>query len=768
MNKFFLSLFVCLLFAVWQAKAQGLSEKDEWKAEWITCDAIQDTVNTWTAFRKSFTLQVKPTSAIATIAVDSKYWLWVNGKLAVFEGGAKRGPTPQDTYYDEVDLSQFLKEGKNTLAILVWYFGKSGFSHHSSGRSGLLFDLAIDGRTDISSDPSWRCISHPAYMQSAEGIQPNYRLSEPNIIYDAQKEPGEWTLPEFDETNWTKASVVGKGGCSPWNRLFKRPIPLWKDFGLKQFEKNYPFISMGDTIKCNLPYNAQVTPYLKIESDAGLKITMLTDNYKGGSAYNVRAEYTTKQGIQEYESLGWMNGHELWYIIPSGVKIVRLGYRETGYNTEFTGSFSCEDTFYNQLWEKSLRTLYITMRDTYMDCPDRERAQWWGDAVNEIGESFYALCPGSHLLAKKGIYELMNWQRSDSTIYSPVPGIYDKELPMQMLNSVGYYGFWTYFYNTGDTATIRDIYPNVKKYLSVWKIGEDGLVIPRKGGWTWGDWGDNKDLGVLYNTWYYLACKGYLLMSEMLAQPEEMQWAEQNMKSVKTNFDKVYWNGTAYRSPGYNGKTDDRANAMAVLSGLATPEKFPMIRETLINEEHASPYMEKYVLEALFSMGYHDEALLRLKKRFSKMVDSELTTLWEGWGIGKEGFGGGTYNHAWSGGGLTLLSQYVAGIEPAMAGFKIVKIQPRMGFLKQAQAEVHSVAGKIKVNNVFTSENTFEQTVESPSPVKLYMPVDVKKIRSVKIDRKVISLDAWNSLQEKGFIDLDKGKYKILVKINEN
>ena len=24
-----------------------------------------------------------------------------------------------------------------------------------------------------------------------------------------------------------------------------------------------------------------------------------------------------------------------------------------------------------------------------MDCPDRERAQWWGDAVNEIGEAFY-------------------------------------------------------------------------------------------------------------------------------------------------------------------------------------------------------------------------------------------------------------------------------------------------------------------------------------------------------------------------------------------
>ena len=32
-----------------------------------------------------------------------------------------------------------------------------------------------------------------------------------------------------------------------------------------------------------------------------------------------------------------MNGHEVWYIVPSGVKVVDLKYRETGYDTEFSG-----------------------------------------------------------------------------------------------------------------------------------------------------------------------------------------------------------------------------------------------------------------------------------------------------------------------------------------------------------------------------------------------------------------------------------------------
>lgn len=50
------------------------------------------------------TLTSAPASAIAQIAADSKYWLWINGKLAVFEGGLKRGPNRTDTYYDEIDL----------------------------------------------------------------------------------------------------------------------------------------------------------------------------------------------------------------------------------------------------------------------------------------------------------------------------------------------------------------------------------------------------------------------------------------------------------------------------------------------------------------------------------------------------------------------------------------------------------------------------------------------------------------------------------------
>ena len=92
---------------------------------------------------------------------------------------------------------------------------------------------------------------------------------------------------------------------------------------------------------------------------------------------SLRAEFITREGDQEYECPGWMNGHEVRYFLPEGVTVKSARFRETGYNAEFVGKFETDDARLNMLWEKARRTLYVTMRDNYMDCPDRERGQWW-------------------------------------------------------------------------------------------------------------------------------------------------------------------------------------------------------------------------------------------------------------------------------------------------------------------------------------------------------------------------------------------------------
>lgn len=691
---------ICFTYSLksYSGNIAGIEPKtsgNEWKAMWISSPHTQSEPNTWLTCRKDLKLDKVPSTLKAKIGADTKYWLWINGEMVIREGGLKRGPKPGAGYYDVIEISPYLKKGDNTIAILLWHFGKNGFSHANSGTAALIFEAIGDG-VEIISDSSWKCDIYKAFENTGAPF-PNYRLPESNIRYDARKKLTDWNKPGF-KGKISTCAVITEANNPPFGELMERPIPFWKDYGLSDYVNIKK--GEGDTIRCRLPYNAQITPYLKVKSKPGKQIDILTDNYYGGSAYNVRAEYVTEDGIQEYENPGWMNGHEVLYVIPEDVEVLELKFRETGFDTEFTGAFECDDPFLNEFWKRSARTLYITMRDNYMDCPDRERAQWWGDAVNELGETFYALSPSAQQLAVKGIYELINWQRDNGVIFSPVPsGSWRKELPLQMLASVGWYGFYTQYFYSGDDSFVKDIYPGLHKYLhEVWDTDQDGLVKSRPGDWNWGDWGENIDLDVLTNCWYYLALKAEKEFAQMVGFSEDVPEIEKLMLRIENAFDKRFWTGKAYRSPEYKGETDDRAQAMAVVSGLASTDKYDKLKKQLKKEYHASPYMEKYVLEALFMMDEPDMAFERIHNRYAKMLAyTDYTTLFEGWGIGAEGFGGGTLNHAWSGGPLTMMSQKVCGIYPTSPGFRTFAIEPQLGKLTKASATVDTKFGKIQV-----------------------------------------------------------------------
>lgn len=341
--------------------SMNAASSSPWKAHWISSEHTQSMPNTWLAFRKTVKVSAIPQTLIARIAADSKYWLWINGKMVVFEGGLKRGPSPFGTYYDKVDIAPFLVSGDNTIAVLLWHFGKNGFSHLNSGTAALLFDAEASG-IDILSDIDWECKTYDAY-QNTEAPFPNYRLSESNIRFDARLDMKGWNQPDYGKQLSTSCNIVAVPGSAPFGMLVERPIPMFKDYGLKNYV-NIRKSASGDTLFCRLPYNCQATPYLKVEAEAGKTIRMQTDDYMIGDAPSVRAEYITREGLQEYESYGWMNGNEIRYVIPEGVKVVEVKYRESGYDTEFNGHFSCSDPYYTELWKRAARTLYITMRDT--------------------------------------------------------------------------------------------------------------------------------------------------------------------------------------------------------------------------------------------------------------------------------------------------------------------------------------------------------------------------------------------------------------------
>lgn len=671
MKRLILSLSLLILCCSWVAQAGD--------GVYMLCPGSTKP-NSWIMWRSDV-----PASAfdngILKISCDSKYWLWINGELAVFEGCVKRGPNARDSYYDEIDLKPYLKDGVNKIAILQWYFGKGGFSHNDSGRPVMWLNAPADG---------WKCAVHPAYGDT-DDPKPNYRLPESNIRFDARADAEGWQTADL--AMMVKPEIL-EG--EPLGKLVKRPIPMWKDYGVKELEWKTIKGALVDTMIADLPYNMQITPIVKIKDCKGGNLVKIqTDHAYHGLTDNIRAEYVTAKGTKEYESLGWMNGEKLLVIAPHGVTLKALKYRETGYDMTFEGSFLCSDPFYNLFWQKALRTLYVNMRDNFFDCPDRERAQWWGDIVTLQGEAFYSCSLSVSQLIRKGIMQICEYQREDGSLFSPIPGTYNQELPAQMLSVVGRYGFWTYYMNTGDREILEFAYPHVKRYLQLWSLDETGLTAFRKGGWSWGDWGKDIDLRLILGAWHYMALDGAAMMADELGLSEDAKEYRSIMEKVKAGYN-ACWTGKAYRHPDYKDATDDRVQAMAVVAGIAPEEWWPAITETLKIEEHASPYLEKYVMEALFKMGEGKYALERERKRFAEMVDNtEHTTLYEGWRMNDPLFGGGTANHAWSGGSLTVIAQELCGIRPLKPGWKSIEIKPQPAGFENCSISFPTVAGTV-------------------------------------------------------------------------
>jgi alpha-L-rhamnosidase len=713
-------------------------------AQWIAHAGDAQQPNQWVAYRKKFQLGPAPQGVVVRLAVDSRYWLWANGRLVVFEGGLRRGPNPRDTYYDEVDLSAFLQPGENTLAILQWFWGKDGFNHKNSGTAGLWAELRQGPQLLLATDTSWQARRHPAYGQTGPP-HPNYRLPEANIHFDARQDLGAWQAPGFADADWGRAVALGAPPVAPWHQLVRRPIPLWKDHGLTNYLNTSQLLgpAPGDTLVARLPKNLPVTPYLRVEAPAGLAIHILTDNYRGGSEPNLRAEYVTRAGVQEFESYAVVNGHAVHYVIPQGIKVLALQYRQTGYPAQVAGRFASSDPFHARLVEKGLNTLYLNVRDVISDCPDRERAQWWGDVVINLGEILYYWDATGHAALRKAIANLLDWQRADGSLYSPVPaGNWDKELPQQMLASLSEFGLWEYYRHTADTTTLRRAYPAVARYLALWRTGADGLVQHRAGGWDWGDWGRHVDMPVLENAWYYSALRATALMARELGDLPAAEQYFRQAGQLKQRFNEQFWRGRAYQSGTNGGVIDDRGQGLAVAVGLADPDKFPALRQVLTTEFHASPYMEKYILEAFFKMNDAPSGLARLRQRYQKMVDSPLTTLWEGWDIGSAEFGGGTINHGWTGGPLTLLSQYVAGISPLQPGYAGVRVQPQLGPLARVNAAVPTPHGPVELTAEQPRPGRFRLALALPPTLATHLvglPVaNAQKMVTIRVNGQVV------------------------------
>ena len=659
-------------------------KKTDWTANWIWTESCAE--DSYVAFRKTFTLEQAVPTATAFISAADKYVLWVNGELVVLDGSLKRGPTPYDSYYDTVELTN-LKQGENTIALLVAFNGRSGDGSivpvlvdeegDEYTQAGLIFELDAGGTT-ICSDSSWKAARHTGYKNrvTAGADYPGYSqssmLAERNVYFDARDDLGDFMAEGYNDSEWEDATPVSKAGDLPFGDLYSAMIQPIRFQDIVDFSNSADYVgtplTQDTTLVLDLPGNIQFTPYFELEAPAGKKLTFYTDTYTDKQELpNFKDTYVTAEGAQCYENYPWRSGSKLIIEAEAGVTFTRLGYRASGFNGEQAGSFTSSDPGLDQLWQESLNTLAICMRDTYMDCPERERGPYMGDASNEIDAALYSYDQGGLDLTKKAILACVAWTGADGAIPSRAPSVKPQEIPNQsLIFMTSVYHYWLH---SGDRETAEAYCNAFLNYLRLVEM-ENGLPVYRDGSWTWDDWGDRIDTRLLQTGIYYYALNVTKSLADDLGITEGTEFLAERMDSMRENWRAVYYTEEGFKSPD-SKYVDDRANAMLALSGLAGEKDWPLITDVIMSTYQASPFIEKYVLEALCAMGRVDLALQRMRDRYAPMLKDEYDTLWET-------FDGetGTVNHGWTAAPLYILSKYAAGIRPTQAGFEAYEIAP--------------------------------------------------------------------------------------------
>ena len=233
-------------------------------------------------------------------------------------------------------------------------------------------------------------------------------------------------------------------------------------------------------------------------------------------------------------------------------------------------------------------------------------------------------------------------------------------------------------------------------------------------------------------------------MAVLTGHDADVPLIDAKLTETRATFDEKYWKGHFYQSADVK-EPDDRANAMAVNAGLASPDKWPSIYENVLNKTtNASCFFDRWVFEALCKMGLQDKALLRMSTRYRTMIDSNVSTLWEHYDRGRPSWMNGfedasSLNHGWNPPAL-VLSQDIAGVRPVEPGWTTFEVKPQEAFLTSIKMSVPTIKGAVKVEIKKTAKDYAINLVSPPGTTAIVgIPKgSFKTLKTVAVNGKTL------------------------------
>lgn len=171
----------------------------EAKAIWDSANTRRDW-NRWCAFRRTFDLESVPVDAWLRISADAMFCVWINGNWV--GQGPIRGHS--DNYkYHRYSISQYLRPGSNSIAILGHSYGVSTFRYVLAD-AFVIGEIECDDQVIVATNGTWRCLPNP--FGDLKDLRMSCQLGwlEPDSLGLGD----DWLGVDFDDSGWQIAVEV--------------------------------------------------------------------------------------------------------------------------------------------------------------------------------------------------------------------------------------------------------------------------------------------------------------------------------------------------------------------------------------------------------------------------------------------------------------------------------------------------------------------------------------------------------------------------------
>ncbi len=615
----------------------------EWKAHWIMHPSVQPQEHAVIIFRKTIELQKKPESFIIHLSADNHYRLFVNGNYV------QRGPARGDLshwFFETVDIAEYLKPGKNTIAAEVVNWGpKRSFTFFSQMTSFILQGDTEKEKDVNTSGGSWKCFHNKAvnaknieWMTDRSTIDFGLYVGNPTDSVMGELYPWGWEKTDFDDSGWPAAKwcdIAGgresqyAGGIlySGGKLLIPRRTPV-----LSEKKMFFMEIRRSEGIPKNEGF---INGRGSLEIPSGRKVRILIDNgveslgypemyVTGGKNSIIRSMYAENLIIDNKAPKGNRNDTEgkrmvgiKDVFIPDGGKerlfkptyIRAFRYIQLDIETkdepltiisyynvecraplELKASFKTGNADLDWIMEAGWRTISICAQDMLLSDAAYEQMQYTGDS--RVHNLSLLTLSGDDRLTRNALIQFDQSRIPEGLTYACYPNPFHLIIPSYSLiwiDQVYDYMMWK-----DDREFISGFKPGITAVLDWFETRRQSNGLLGKIDW-WGAlaWprhytnGEPPDIykgnNTLYTLYYAYTLRHAADVFRFLEEPEKADMFIRRADEIRAAVNRQCLNSDGYYSESIRSKKVSQiTNIMAILSEAVTGDDAKKLMQSLL------------------------------------------------------------------------------------------------------------------------------------------------------------------------------------------